>query len=92
MTNEMYRRAVKLLLRQARYDQPDRYHVNFDKAYVLGNKLFLTENAVKGFPNSRGLLIESVDIMAAIEYAKEYPHIVDEIRSEVYLTADKVKK
>ena len=46
MTNEMYRRAVKLLLRQARYDQPERFEVKFADAWVLGNKLFLTEEAV----------------------------------------------
>ena len=83
MTNEMYRRAVKLLLRQARYDQPERFEVKFADAWVLGNKLFLTEDAVKGFPNPKGRLIERVQIEEAVAYAKENPWIVEEIRKEV---------
>ena len=83
MTNEMYKRAVKLLLRQARYDQPERYEVKFADAWVIGNKLFLTEDAVKGFPNPQRRLIERVQIEDAIAYAKENPWIVEEIRKEV---------
>lgn len=84
MTNEMRRKAIKLLLRQSRYDQPRRFHVNFQKVYVLGNKLFLTQEAVVGFPNRRGLLIERVDILEAIEEAKNNPNIVEEIRAEKF--------
>ena len=83
MTNEMYRRAVKLLLRQARYDQPERFEVKFADAWVLGNKLFLTEEAVKGFPNPKCRLIERVQIEDAVAYAKENPWIVEEIRKEL---------
>jgi len=83
MTNEMYKRAVKLLLRQARYDQPKRFKVKFVDAWVLGNKLFLTEEDVKGFPNPKRRLIERVQIEDAVAYAKENPWIVEEIRKEV---------
>ena len=62
---------VKLLLRQARYDQPERFEVKFADVWVLGNKLFLTEEAVKGFPNPKRRLIERVQIEDAIAYAKE---------------------
>ena len=50
---------------------------------MLGNKLFLTEDAVKGFPNPRRRLIERVQIEEAVAYAKENPHIVEEIKQEV---------
>lgn len=83
MTNEMYKRAVKLLLRQARYDQPERFEVKFADAWVLGNKLFFTEEAVKGFPNPKCRLIERVQIEDAVAYAKENPWIVEEIRKEL---------
>ena len=83
MTNEMYRRAVKLLLKQAWYDKPKRFKVKFADAWVLGNKLFLTEEAVKGFPNPKCRLIERVQIEDALAYAKENPWIVEEIRKEV---------
>lgn len=79
----MYRRAVRLLLRQARYDQPGRFEVKFADAWVLGNKLFLTEEAVKGFPNPKGRLIERVQIEDAIAYAKENHWIVEDIRKEL---------
>ena len=72
-----------MLLRQARYDQPARYEVKFADAWVLGNKLFLTEEAVKGFPNPKGRLIERVQIEEAVAYAKENPWIVEEIRKEL---------
>ena len=83
MTNEMYRRAVKVLLKQARYDQPKRFHCNFFEAYVIGPRIFLTEKAAKGWPNRNGYLVELVSIEEAIEYAKENPHIVEEIKQEV---------
>ena len=84
MTNEMKLRAIRLLLRQARYDQPARYEVKFPDCWVLGNKLFLTEDAVKGFPNPLRRLIERVQIEEAVAYAKENPWIVDAIREEKY--------
>ena len=58
----------------------------FTAAYVVGSKIFLTEDAVEGWSVRRGELVEEVYIEDAFEYADENPDFLEAIHS-MYLSS-----
>ena len=83
MTQHTYMRAIKVLLKQSCADIPARSNTNFTDAWVINGRIFLTEEAAKGFPNRRGRLLERVQLEEAKQYAAEHPEILKVIRTEM---------
>ena len=101
MTKELEIRAFKALLIQAKYDVAEwrakykAYWANpdtankivppFTIAYIIGNRIFLTEEAAYGWPLKYGQIIEPVVFEDAVKYADQNPDFLEAIHS-LFLT------
>ena len=82
MNEAMRIRAIKLLLRQTLSDRSKGKKPYFTDAWVVGRRLFLTKEAVDGWPNKKRLLVERVQLEDALDYEKKHPELSAEIGKE----------